>query len=573
MRMDREQDTRSLGSQNYMQRNPKKLIEQQYDILVIGGGITGACIAHDAVLRGFSVALVEKGDFGGYTSSASSKLLHGGVRYLPKGQVWKVRESAREQAIFQRLAPHLTHWLPFLIPTQQGSWTKGRIALKTAMKIYQMCCAGLRALITDPAKKPPVPEFLDREHALLRVPHLAALQGLNGAQVIYESHMYSSERMTLAFLKTAAHNGVRIANYMEVKRLLTTDGRVTGAALRDSITGEDFQINASLVVNTAGPYVQAINSSLPALRLKNKLTGFARGVHLVTRQIEPKYALALTTKKKTEGFVSRGGRHFFILPWRGRSLIGTTNVPFPDELDDIKVTSTDVQDFLADINDALPDIKLTRDDVYYSFTGIYPLIAEEIKPDTYQGTGEYQIVDHGRTDGVEGVVTALGAKYTTARNVAAKTVNLAAAKLHKATSPCCTEETPLLEGKINDLSRFIEVRQQRFAPELPEDAVTHLIRYYGTEIDNLVRLGKEKKLLNRITPDRETLEVEIVYAVQHEMAQTLDDVIFRRTGLGIIGHPGHKALNRCADMMGELLGWDESKKQRQIDAVNLRYDY
>ena len=261
-----------------MRRNLKKLVEQQYDILVIGGGITGACIAHDAALRGFSVALVEKGDFGGYTSSASSKLLHGGIRYLPTGQVWKVRESAREQAIFQGLAPHLTRWLPFLIPTQQNSWTKGEIALKTAILIYRMCCTGLDGLIADPAKKPPVPKFLSREQTLQRVPHLAALQGLDGAQVIYESHMYSSERMTLAFLKTAASNGVRIANYMKVKGLLSTDGRVTGAALKDCITGKEFQVNASLVINAAGPYVQAINSSLPALRLKNKLTGFARGV-------------------------------------------------------------------------------------------------------------------------------------------------------------------------------------------------------------------------------------------------------------------------------------------------------
>ena len=149
----------------------------------------------------------------------------------------------------------------------------------------------------------------------------------------------------------------------------------------------------------------------------------------MTRQIHPKYALALTTKKKTEGYITRGGRHFFIIPWRGRSLIGTTNVPFTEELDSIKVTATDIRYFLADINEALPDLNLGRDDVHYAFTGIYPLIAEKIKPDTYQGTGDYQVVDHGQSDGVEGIITALGAKYTTARHMAEKTVDLAVANI------------------------------------------------------------------------------------------------------------------------------------------------
>ena len=151
-----------------MQRNQslQQLARQEYDILVVGGGITGACIAHDATLRGFTVALIERNDFGGFTSSASSKLLHGGIRYLPKGQLWKVRESGREQFIFQQLAPHLTSWLPFLIPTEQGSLTKGALPLKAAMKVYELCHLGLAHLVGNTSRRPPKGKFFPAAEVL-----------------------------------------------------------------------------------------------------------------------------------------------------------------------------------------------------------------------------------------------------------------------------------------------------------------------------------------------------------------------------------------------------------------------
>lgn len=555
-----------------MQRNIQQLAAEQYDVLVIGGGITGACIAHDAALRGLSVALVEKNDFGGCTSSASSKLLHGGIRYLPKAQFHKVRESAREQAIFQHLAPHLTRWLPFVIPTDKSSLLKGKTALKAAMIVYGLCCTGLSGLIHDSGKQPSLRTFLGAEELLGEIPMLSAIEGLTGAQVLFESHMHSSERMTLAFLKTAVKNGACIGNYLQVDQLLAQGRRVTGVQVKDGLTGDTVSIHARMVVNSAGPYTQAINESVPGLRLHHRLTGFSRGVHLVTRQLEPKYAMALTTKKKTEGFITRGGRHFFILPWRGRSLIGTTNVPLTEKLDDIRVTKKDVEDFLCDINEALPSIRLTMDDVYYAFTGIYPIIAKEIKPDTYQGTGEFQIVDHAEKDGIQGIVTALGAKFTTARNVARQAVDLAADKLDARVADCRTVETQLLEGRIDDISGFTAGCIERYSSLLPEVTVLHLLRNYGSTIDQLIERGKQQNMLTKICPERETLEIEVDYAVRHEMAITLDDIMFRRTGLGTIGYPGDKAVARCADIMGDILGWDDAQKEQQIAVVRRRYD-
>jgi glycerol-3-phosphate dehydrogenase len=555
-----------------MQRNVQQLAAGQYDVLVIGGGITGACIAHDATLRGLSVALVEKNDFGACTSSASSKLLHGGIRYLPKAQFHKVRESAREQAIFQHLAPHLARWLPFLIPTDKSALTKGKAAMKAAMLIYGICSSGLSHLIRDPGKQPPPREFLSSAEVLKKIPMLSAIKGLTGAQVLFESHMHNSERMTLAFLKTAVAGGARIANYLQAENLLVEGKRVTGARVKDCMSGKVFSVKAKVVVNSAGPYTQAFNETVPGLRLHHRLTGFSRGVHLVTRQLEPKYAMALTTRKKTEGFITRGGRHFFILPWRNCSLIGTTNVPLTGKLDDIRVTKKDVEDFLLDINDALPSVRLTPADVRYAFTGIYPIIAREIKPDTYQGTGEFQIVDHGKKDGIHGIITALGAKFTTARNVAQQTVDLLADKLGGSVLNCQTTEVQLLEGSINDIRRFTTDCLERYSSLLPESSILHLLRNYGSKIEELIELGKKQNMLTKICPERKTLEIEIDYGVRHEMAVTLEDMMFRRTGLGTIGYPGDEAVARCAELMGNLLDWDESEKRRQISGVQRRYD-
>lgn len=554
-----------------MQRNLVSLANTEFDLLVIGGGITGAFLAHDATLRGLSVALVEKDDFGGFTSSASSKLLHGGIRYLPKGQVWKVRESYREAAIFQHIAPHLTRWLPFLIPTQSGSLMKGEAAMHIAMGLYGLCSTGLDRLVQDPDKRPPQRAFLGSREVRAKVPLLGELPGLTGAQVLWESHMHNSERMTLAVIKTAVQGGAQVANYCGVERLLSQGDRVAGAVVRDRLSGQEFPLRARFTINAAGPHVQAINQSLPGLQLKRKLTAFSKGAHLVVKPLVADFALALTTGKKLEGIVSRGGRHFFIIPWRGRSLIGTTNVPFPGGLDQVRVTAADITDFLADINTALPGLHLTPADVHYSFCGLYPLIAEDVQADTYQGTGEYQVIDH-QQQGVQGMLTVLGAKYTTARWVAEQGMDLAMKKLGYSGSRCQTASVRLVEGAIDSSRDFQEDCRRQYGHEIPPPILEDLYRNHGAEIHHLIAAGRQRHLLQPVVGS-DVLAIEIDYAMCEEMAMTLEDLIFRRTGLGTIGRPESAVLEDCASRMAETLGWSEEERRRQIAMVKSRYEY
>lgn len=556
-----------------MERRIGSLIKEEFDVLVIGGGITGACIAHDAALRGLKTALVEKDDFGMATSSASSKLLHGGIRYLQKLQLGKVRESARERIFFQKIAPQLTTTVPFLIPTYKGSLMKGRLALTAGMWIYHALCCGLNARLTDLSKKIPFGRFHSQKEIGEMAGILRNISGITGGQTLYEVHMDSSERMTLQFIKSAASRGAVVANHLAVTDFLLEEGRVTGVGCQDTLTGSKLTVRAKITVNAAGPFLPALNGRIPGVRLRKNTTGFSKGVHLVTRQVEKSYALALSSGKKTEGMVTRGGRHIFIIPWRGKSLIGTTNVPFTGLPDEVCVTEEDIVDFLADINGIIPDIGLCRSDVHYAFAGLYPLLSDEIKSDTYQGHGEYQLVDHAEEDGVEGIFSVFGAKYTTARVVAEKALDMIASRVGCA-KKCRTSHTPLEGADIADFPALLQVSQKRYASILEPDAITHLVRFFGREIDTVVAwMQTGDGLLEKLCAEREILVGEVVWAVEKEMACTLDDVVIARTGLGTVGYPGREVLERIAAMMQNMLGWSDAEKCRQLDEVERRYTH
>ena len=548
-----------------MRREPTAFQDTTFDVVVVGGGITGVCIAHDATLRGLSVALVERHDFGSATSAASSKLLHGGIRYLQQARLDKVMESARERACFQRIAPHLTRWIPFLVPTQRGL-LRGRQFLGCGMWLYERLIRGQNCDVRDPAKQIPPSTFYPRGELARLVPELGARDDVTGARVLYESHLHSSERMTLAFLKSAVRGGAVVGNYLTVEGVLRRAGRVEGVTVVDALTDDRFDIQARVVVNAAGPWLTGLNDRLGVGRLRVPISGFSKGAHIVTRQVTDTFALALPTQRRSSSIVDRGGRHVFVIPWRGHSLIGTSDRPFTGELDDVGPTEVDIVDLLSDVNAALPGLSLTRADVSHAFAGLYPLTARDVRPDVYQGTGDYQVIDHGRVGGHDGVVSVLGAKYTTARQLAERATTLLASRLGRGSIPSRTGQTPLVGGEIDDLERFTNDAVVRHAARLGRDSVEHLVHHYGTEVDAVVAVGStgDDRLLTPLSADRESVGAEVRFAVDEEMAVTLSDVVFRRTGLGTLGDPGVECLRRCAEIMGACLGWSEARMRDEV---------
>ena len=550
-----------------MQRDLAALQNTTFDLLIIGGGVSGACLAHDAALRDLSVALVERQDFGSATSAASSKLIHGGVRHLQQAQLGKLREAARERSYFQAIAPHLAHYVPFLIPTYKGFLT-GRAILQTATVLYDLLCADLNRSIRDPAKQIPKSHCYDRWETLARVPLLADQPGLTGALVVYESHMHSSERMTLAFLKAAARNGAVIANYLEVEGLVADRSRVRGVRVRDRQEGTAFEIRTRLVANAAGPWIPDLNHTFKMTGPGRTITGFSKGAHVVTRQLVPDYALVLRTRQKQQAVISRGGRHLFVIPWRQHSLIGTTNVPFAGHPDDALATADDINTCLEEIHEALPEANVTCDDVRHAYAGLYPLTAASIRPDVYQGSSEYQVIDHARSDNVDGFISVLGAKYTTARALAEHATDLIVRKLGLSARPCRTTVAAAAGGAIDDLASFTRAMTYKYAGVANEQLVQHWVNHYGIEVDEVLATTWPGLVpLARVSPGRNCVEAEIAYAATEEMALRLDDVIFRRTGLGTLGHPGATCVHRCADIMAGVLHWSDQERQNQINRV------
>jgi glycerol-3-phosphate dehydrogenase len=554
-----------------MRRELSALTGRTFDLLVVGGGITGACLAHDAALRGLSVALVEKGDFGGATSAASSKLLHGGIRYLQQAQPGKVRESAVERLAFLQIAPHLVRWVPFLLPTMRTPG-KGRWLLGAGILAYRAIVAGHARALADPARRPPGERFMPRGELAARYPLLGALPGLTGAWVIHEAHMHSSERMTLAFLTTAARHGAVIANYLQVTGFVREGQRVAGVEAVDRASGRRLEIAARVVANAAGPWIGALNGLLGAAHLERDIRGFSKGVHLVTRPLLGDAAVGLPTRHRAQAVIQRGGRHIFVIPWRGRSLIGTTNVPFAGTPDEVRVTRADIDGFLDDINRALPGAELTAADVRHAFAGLYPLTEEEIKPDVYQGTGCYQLVDHAARGEAEGFVSVLGAKYTTARRLAERATDLVLRKLGRRPVPCTTQAAPLAGGDIDDLAAFRRSVADRHGQRVSGMVLDHLIAHYGREAEVLLA-DPAPRALDPLSPDLPIVEAEIRHAAMREMALHLDDIVFRRTGLGTLGHPGEAALARAAAIAGEVLGWDAARQRAEIARTARHYDY
>lgn len=551
-------------------RNLQIITSKHFDLLVIGGGINGACIAWDAALRGLSVALVDKGDFGAATSAATGKMIHGGIRYLQHLALGRVKASLHERRVFLRIAPHLVRPVPFLIPTY-GHGLKGKEVLTLAMIIYDLLARTEGS--KDPRTAIPGHQRLSRRETLAIEPHLSS-EGLTGAIRFFDCQMPSSERLTLSFVLSAQQQGAVAVNYLQAKDLLLNNGYVIGVNALDTLTGQEQTIRAKVTVNAAGPWATVV---LKSGGLAKVTTGSARvlskGIHIITRALTNEHALALATRHKHSGaWLGRGGRHFFIVPWQGLSLIGTTNSPFSGDLDGELVTEEDIQGLIRDVNSVYPAAGLCREDVRFFYGGLYPDDPAKQGGGGYQGAREDSIIDHAASQGVNGLISIIGVKYTTARRLAQKVVDLAFRKLERPVPVCQTETTALIGGNLEELDAYIKQESQRQHNLFLNGLVSQLIRTYGTSYASILELcGQEPRLADRIVPDKPVIKAQVLYAVRREMALTLKDVIFRRTNFGLFGHPGKEALHDCAMLMTDELGWDSVRLAQEILATEECY--
>ena len=546
-----------------MKRDPAQLSSREYDLLVIGGGINGVCTAWDAALRGLSVALVEKGDFGEATSSATLRIVHGGLRYLQHLDFRRMRQSIRERMILMRIAPHLVHPLPFLIPTY-GHVMEGMEALAAAMLINDLVSYD-RNQLDDPEKFIPHARLISKRRCRRILPGVEQ-ERLTGGAVFYDAQMYNSERLTLSFARSAADAGAHIANYAEVVGFSLDGRRVGRTRVRDVLTGEEFDVRARVVANITGPWSDIV---LGLLRYEppDRIVLRSKGIQILAPLLCEKYAFGVPSRQRdVEAVFRRGTRLLFVTPWRGRSLIGTTDTVYRGDPDDFSITERDIAEFLAEFNAAYPGACLKRGDISFWYGGLRPITEETIQRDVSKASRKYEICDHAKNDRIQGLIGVVGVKYTTCRFLAEKVVDLVFRKLGYPKPPRpLTKQKPVFGGRIEKFEDFMQDAIRERPDHVSESVMRRLIYNYGSEYRRVLRYVEEDASGAGTVPgSEEVLRAEVVHGVREEMARRLTDAVLRRTDLGSLGHPGEAALAACADIMAAELGWDNARREKEL---------
>jgi glycerol-3-phosphate dehydrogenase len=534
-------------------RDLRRLSGARVDVAVVGGGIAGACIARDAARRGLSVALLEREDFASATTGASSKLLHGGLRYLRRLDLRVVRESLRERRIWADIAPNLVEPLPFLLPTTRRP-SSHRAVFNAVLAAYD-ALAYDRNRVRDARHRLAPHRFLDRAAALALEPGLACLP-ITGAMLFHDYQMPSPERLALACVLDAAAHGAAIANHAPVVGLRLGGGRVTGVDVLDASGAHArVAVDAGLVVNATGPWADLLVAEWLEGPCVARLVR-SKGIHLVTRPVGGPRAITVTGEHG----------HLFILPWRGLSLIGTTDTRFEGRPEECRVTEEDIRALLAVVNAAYPAAGLARADVRHAFAGLRPIVDRESRVEgqrtatgTYRASRAAEIVDHGAHGGPDGLLTVIGGKWTTARALAERVVDLACARLQRRTAPCTTASAPLPGAELLD-------RQADETRGFGERC--YLARTFGTRAAEVLALTRrEPRLAEPLAEDRPEPVAAAVFAIREEMASTLSDLVFRRLDLGGAGHPGARVIERLAGIAAAELGWSPARTRSEIDGL------
>ncbi len=535
--MHDQQDSTRLGPQQ-RSRDLKRMATETFDIVVIGGGVTGAGTALDAVTRGLSTAMIEQRDYASGTSSRSSKLLHGGLRYLEQMNFRLVAEALRERNLMlNRLCPHLARPVSFLYPLQHRVWERAYIG--AGIMIYDMIAT---------AANTPMPHHrhLSKKRALEVAPSLAEDSLVGG--ILYWDAKVDDARHTMNIARTAAHHGAAVASSTRAIGLAMDGDRVTGVEVRDLESGRVFIIRADQVINTAGVWVDEIQAMAGQ---DNDDIRASKGIHLVVPRdrIKGETGMILRTEQSV----------LFVIPWDHHWIIGTTDTDWNLDLAHPAASQSDIDYLLDNVNTVLAE-PLTEDDIEGVYAGLRPLMRGESEA-TSKVSREHLVLDSA-----PGLISVIGGKYTTYRVMAEDAVDRAAMHLAGDVPTSNTRYVPLV-GAIGYESLWND--RERLAPDLRLDLprIEHLLGRYGTLTHQILDLIRDQPVLGEPLEGAEAyLAVEIAYAVSHEGALHLDDVLTRRTRISIeTPDRGAAACKAAAGLMAGVLGWDEATIVREID--------
>ncbi|MBA3534375.1 MAG: glycerol-3-phosphate dehydrogenase/oxidase [Ardenticatenales bacterium] len=512
--------------------------EQPFDLLIIGGGITGVGAARDAALRGYRVVLVDKRDFASGTSSKSTKLVHGGLRYLEHFEFALVFEALQERRVLLEQAPHLVQPQPILFPIYKGA-ENGFLKMTAGMWLYDTLSLFRNV----------------RRHKMLgpggvekSVPGLRD-ENLTGAAHFYDANTHDA-RLTLANAQQAHAAGAALLTYCAVQDFLRDDeGALVGVRVRDELAGKDYEIHARLLLNCTGPWtdtvIQMADPSQPT-RLRP-----TKGAHLVFSRERLPLDEALMVSAPQDN------RPVFIIPWRGETIIGTTDTDYEGSFDDIPVTAEDVTYLLEVANYSFPEANLTASDVQSSWAGLRPLIQDPSAESEGATSREHEI-----WEAPEGLISIAGGKLTTYRIMGRQLIDVAAQKLEERVG---LPERPAIDTAALPLPGAEQPLPQANPTRLPDDVWTHLVRYYGVHVYRIAeRVAKDAMLGERLIEGMPYIWAELPHAVENEQCLTADDFLARRSWLIYEApHRGREVLDEVVRRLSTLLGWDEPRCARE----------
>jgi glycerol-3-phosphate dehydrogenase len=521
---------------------PDQLTEVPFDVIVIGAGINGAGIARDAVMRGLRVLLLDKGDISAGTTSWSTRLIHGGLRYLEHREVGLVRESLKERERLLHIAPHLVKPLEFMIPIYADD-KRGPRLVRLGMVAYD-------ALSVD--KSLDNHKMLSPQEALQREPGLSP-EGLRGAAFYYDAQAEYPERLAVENALDARRRGAAVVPYAKVVGFEREGDVVRGVTFEDQLEGgRRHTARASLVVNASGPWVDKVLHGTSDAEASRRIGG-TKGSHIVVDRFPgaPHEALYIEADD---------GRPYFVVPWNNLFLIGTTDKRYEGDLDEVVADESEIEYLLTETDKVIPGAGLTREDVLYTYSGVRPL------PHVSDGgeggiTRRHIIEDHAPE--IEGLLSIVGGKITTYRSLAEQCVDKVFSKLGRDSVKCTTHKESL-PGGVGDLDVF---REQFVALSgLPRPAAERLVRIYGSRaLQVLDTVGDDPELLEPLDEETGAIKAEVLFAFRVELAQNLSDLMLRRTMVGMNSKVAVGADETAAEVAVRHLNWDEERARVEVE--------
>lgn len=517
------------------------------DAVVIGGGMAGAGVARDLALRGASVALFEKSDFASGTSSKSSKLIHGGLRYLELGDFKLVRESLREKKTLERLAPHLVRPLPFLVPIYRGA-ARGLITVRIGMWLYDLL---------TPGKTTERYRVLRPVEALAMEPSVRA-EDLRGAGYYFDDLLLYPERLCLENVLSAARHGARAFNYCEVEEFVSGRRGIEGVKVRDLLSGQVQLVRATAMVNCAGPWVDRLRAMAKVADRSPRVVRTTKGIHCLLPRMTDR-AVYLSTRDE---------RMIFVIPWREFSLVGTTDTDFEGDPDRLWATREEVTYLLEEVAKVLPDRRATFDNVSYTYAGVRPLSFEP-GASASRVSREHKVIPEG-PDGRFLSVT--GTKLTCFRSLAQDVGDRVMRLLGRGEPPRTARLT--LDGADEEVGKiearvWMDVSEEMAATGLSRGTLRTLVETYGRAYPRVLELGRKlPDGFERLCPSNPEIVAQLHHAVREELAVSLQDVLLRRTGIGQSRCQGLDCAEPIAARMAELGGWSRRRLDAELEAYS-----